>query len=223
MPISAVGPRILIPKKKKYHLRLRTVHAYSRGRSVEVFCTTNLWAVEPKVACPVIKLPFLVWICLTESCLATCDFSRYLTLPLAICRKEKMLGQLFGSGLLTALWWAAAGLCMAPFRTPAAMQADPDSHAGSLALTNRKLAFPPLVLTAEHNLTENLFNSILDIHVLNSLFLYSLLNAVVITKSSGFPSRLCRENKISKLQTQVLENPTFPKVFPHFSKKNLMW
>lgn len=60
--ISSVGPRILIPKMKKYHLRLRTVHACSWGRSVKVFCTINLWAMEPKAARPVIKLQFLVWI-----------------------------------------------------------------------------------------------------------------------------------------------------------------
>lgn len=66
----------------------------SRGRSVKVFCTTNLQATEPDVACPVIKLPFLVWICLTESCLAVCDFGMYFTLPFAICREEETLGQL---------------------------------------------------------------------------------------------------------------------------------
>lgn len=91
--ISSVGPRIFIPKPKKYHLRLRTVHACSWGRSVKAFCTTNLQAIEPKAACPVIELPFLLWIYLSESCLATCDFSRYLTLPFAFCREEKTLGQ----------------------------------------------------------------------------------------------------------------------------------
>lgn len=107
--ISIVGSRILIPKmKKKNHLRLRIVHACSWGRSVKIFC--NLREAEPKVACPVTKLLFLVWICLTESCLATCDFSRYLTLPFAICRKEKTPGELAEPLLGRGCWQLCEGL-----------------------------------------------------------------------------------------------------------------
>lgn len=121
--ISSVGPRIFIPKPKKYHLRLRTVHACSWGRSVKAFCTTNLQAIEPKAACPVIKLPFLLWIYLSESCLATCDFSRYLTLPFAFCRKEKTLGQ-----QQNPVWVGAADSSVMGCRRPGPIQ-NPSSHA----------------------------------------------------------------------------------------------
>lgn len=77
---------------KKYHLGLRTVHACSRGSNVKVVCTTNLRAIEPKVAHPVIKLLFLLWICLTESCLPLLISAGMPTLPFAICIKEKTLG-----------------------------------------------------------------------------------------------------------------------------------
>lgn len=73
---------------------------------MKVVCTTNLRAIEPKVACPIIKLLFLLWICLTESCLAASDFSGYAHAAFCDLRKGENPGTTgrnpFESGPLTA-------------------------------------------------------------------------------------------------------------------------
>lgn len=97
----------------------------AHGEACKFFCTTNLWAIECKVACPVIKLQFFgVDLFDRElSCLLYQQVSHTAFCHLQEGENPETAGRtLFGSGLLTAVCGAAAGLCTAPVRT--------GSHAG---------------------------------------------------------------------------------------------
>lgn len=134
------------------------MHVCSWGSNAKVVCTANLWAIEPKVACPVIKLLFLPWFRLTASCLATSDISRYAHAARRdLCEGENpgTAGRSpFALGPLTAavdgpeqVCAAAASGLQQPHRLiSAATQAD---RLYPKALTNIKLVFPPPIFHDE--------------------------------------------------------------------------
>lgn len=98
---------------------------------MKVVCTTNLQAIELKVACPVIKFLFLLWMCLAENSLATSHFSSFA--HTAFCdlheggNRERTNRNSLALGALTA---AGVGKCSSCIRPPAPMQDDSSSDAG---------------------------------------------------------------------------------------------
>lgn len=191
---------------------------------MKVVYTTNLQAIEPKVACPVIKFLFLLWIRLADSSLATSHFSRFAHTAFCDLHKGGNPARAGRNSLaLGPLTVAGVGQCSSYIRPAAAMQADFSSDAGWLALAKGFDKYKTWFSFSyfQRGKTTCLKMVVSWIFTCSSaLCLYPLQNAVV-GGSSGFPPHFLRADKILKLQMQVLGNPRYPKVSLHLSKKTV--
>lgn len=159
---------------------------------------------------------------LTESCLATSNFSGNARTALCGLCKRKPRDQSAGTNSepapLTAGWWAGcicAKICLRPSATMRAYWLYPKA-----LINNTKLSFRPPVFCDERYLSKNCCQCLGYSHVpMPCLFVMKWNNCC--WARLGFTLHLLRENKASKLQMCFLGNPRFPKVSLHIFLKRM--